>query len=1729
MWKDKVPVKRGECWNEVDWGYRRDMPTPQDGKRQCVAYHASHALSTKNTYCVFPSGVQVHTHGLRSNAPIHTVKEDGGAHDPRYKLTKDRVSYPCGQLRSTSGTFPCGVALRTCDLHITDESVLVHRKDDHNPFFMVSLVLNLWMMQKQHVQIIMWDDAGPQPVDDIFTRMWGKKLLYANALLEKTICFDAPLWTIPNEYTGPLMMHLNDAQQCQKSSMIEAFVKDVHALYPIPNRHGQTVTFVGRRHYNKRTIGRVWTNEREIVEALTKARPDLNVRLVYYEDITFEEQMHTDRTTDIMVGMHGAGLVHALFMERGSHVVEVFPRHKRRWGYRNIAQYRGFTYDDFRGGRDGAHESKTMPVQEWLTYWEKRFQKKGGTLSKGITTGHGENKITDRILTLVPNGTVFVEMGANDGLNSNTHLLEQLGWSGLCIEAGSTNFGKLQRNRPVCTNVNAVVSEKEAEVIFREFPSGILYGHSGLKDSRSDVDWHSLISTHQASFIDHSVRTMTMQTIFIKYGVTDIDYFSLDVEGAEMLILRNYPFEMYPVRVWSIESNKLDRMKLVTFMDGKGYRCEHYDGTNTICERFSHKSIQKYKRCISSSIFLPDDSHRAKYKATVPGAVASAAKLLPDWQILIYYDDSVSSEFRRKVDKAASSIVWIKKNKNIGRDGTFWRFEAIGFCQMVIFRDIEMKWYQMSDVWAIRDFEARKESLGYIQLVHQRGVCHAFETKKYGRCRRQTLGGVYMMKKTSFDMKTAISNWHNRAEFGQDEYFLTEIVHPIGNSVVYYDPVPKIKASVYRSEWNETYIEMPIRWGVEGGSVLSTSPRERLTALFKGPTLVSHPPLSETTRILVAQLAVSCDPVRTTRGYDLCVYPRGEDLISDRLRASGSWENDLLVQLNRFLSQYPDSLFIDVGANIGSWSVDAAHQGHDVVAFEPLWGNYERMVGSFKHNNLTALLFPIGVAEDFGVFTFRTHANNYGANRMIRSNRSSGVFGVDFGVGHRLDQVLRTVNGRDLILKIDVEGMDCAIVVSMDDFFRRNQVRALFMVFHLKSMSTCSDPDTWQQFWSVVERHSLSLRGNLFQKDAPYEPGMGKNTLWISKNGVRTGRPAPNVDANDGVQDPLLIDVGGIAGEGDNFVITNKDTLDITNEQACKRFLNGRRVTAYKSEHVFEHFTESEALSAAKNMFKSLVPGGYARIAVPDGFLPSAKYQEHIKLGSWVSGFGPGHQVVWNIHTLSGVFRTAGFRIHPLEYWSKTGYFHSIPWKDSDGVIKRSTHATKKTMFDDIPHTSLLIDAFKPLPQSTAVSKIGVCLTGGLRRTGNAIIILANAIRTLTNGEFLVLTGAWRDWFISFFGEHPRVQTNASGCSKRLQGGKMYEWFPFDEINPVIPTLLPKRSIRTRAENIYSKGTFTSVHGRWLGGECFMRANMSATFCHGSELYHHTCEQRGTDFPSNATVVLFSDQERPDLDKTFSIVDTTIFFVQLWSQTLSETHYGNPMSSLDYIVAHWRHYVHNKSTEPLSCYRHLFIPFTPHNTPHKDTSLETFHDRFSGGGMNRPEQALLARTYANAVSVFEWGMGSSTLIAAHVGIKQLTAVDSAPTWVNKVRSILNRPQYTFRHADIGPVIQFGNPKDQSRKDKWPDYSLQVTRESESFDVYVVDGRFRVACACQAMLHGRADSLVMIHDFGRDAYQVLLTLADKVEQVRVLAGLRRKTMVSDKDIQAVWQQYKFIQT
>ena len=72
-------------------------------------------------------------------------------------------------------------------------------------------------------------------------------------------------------------------------------------------------------------------------------------------------------------------------------------------------------------------------------------------------------------------------------------------------------------------------------------------------------------------------------------------------------------------------------------------------------------------------------------------------------------------------------------------------------------------------------------------------------------------------------------------------------------------------------------------------------------------------------------------------GPAVCLFPDDEDeFISKTIRSSGLWEPRILNDtFKKILSDDAELGMIDIGANIGVYSLVTAAMGHDVVAVEP--------------------------------------------------------------------------------------------------------------------------------------------------------------------------------------------------------------------------------------------------------------------------------------------------------------------------------------------------------------------------------------------------------------------------------------------------------------------------------------------------------------------------------------------------------------------------------------------------------------------------------------------------------------------------------------------------------------------------------------------------------------------------------------------------------------------------
>jgi len=166
----------------------------------------------------------------------------------------------------------------------------------------------------------------------------------------------------------------------------------------------------------------------------------------------------------------------------------------------------------------------------------------------------------------------FVEFGATDGvLLSNTYLLEnKFAWSGVCIEPNPKLFEKLKLNRTCKVSMACIgaTTGEEVEFIFADAFGGIKsYAH---EDMHSDKRMAYFKTGEATNLITISLNDFLKQI----NAPRDIDYISIDTEGSEYDIIRNFPFEEWNIQMMTIEHNYTERRADVRkLMRSKGYHC----------------------------------------------------------------------------------------------------------------------------------------------------------------------------------------------------------------------------------------------------------------------------------------------------------------------------------------------------------------------------------------------------------------------------------------------------------------------------------------------------------------------------------------------------------------------------------------------------------------------------------------------------------------------------------------------------------------------------------------------------------------------------------------------------------------------------------------------------------------------------------------------------------------------------------------------------------------------------------------------------------------------------------------------------------------------------------------------------------------------------------------------------------------------------------------------------
>lgn len=184
--------------------------------------------------------------------------------------------------------------------------------------------------------------------------------------------------------------------------------------------------------------------------------------------------------------------------------------------------------------------------------------------------------------------------------------------------------------------------------------------------------------------------------------------------------------------------------------------------------------------------------------------------------------------------------------------------------------------------------------------------------------------------------------------------------------------------------------------------------------------------------------------------------------------------------------------------------------------------------------------------------------------------------------------------------------------------------------------------------------------------------------------------------------------------------------------------------------------------------------------------------------------------------------------------------------------------------------------------------------------------------------------------------------------------------------------------------------------------------------------------------------------------------------------------------------------------------------------------------------MTENEIALLQRELGRCQRYLEFGAGNSTKTA--VGTKHIERIDSVESSADfleqfvlcdeAVKQAVEADILHCHIVDIGETGRWGFPV--GARDKWPDYSEKIFEVDQGWDLVLIDGRFRVACALGAWLHLRDEVKILIHDFKeRPYYHILLEFFECKERVDSFVLLEKKQGINREKVEMLRQRYRYL--
>ncbi|KAF3771449.1 family 61 glycosyltransferase [Cryphonectria parasitica EP155] len=252
-------------------------------------------------------------------------------------------------------------------------TVLIKREGELNPWHclleILSLSLSMDVLQMsprdgeqgpafftpldaENTQVVILDERKDGPYFDLWQLFAKKPIVRINELpADDDALAGNVIIPLPGA-SNPLWQGDWDPNPCAHSDLLRTFSWRVLHHYDIPDTlDGEdkvVVTFIDRREQR-----RLVDMDRHLA-ALRNRYKHAVINVVDLAALPFPEQIRLVRNSDVLAGVHGAGLTHGLWMKEHSAMVEILPEVLNHKGFRNFAGALGHDYFSTHGTKPPA-------------------------------------------------------------------------------------------------------------------------------------------------------------------------------------------------------------------------------------------------------------------------------------------------------------------------------------------------------------------------------------------------------------------------------------------------------------------------------------------------------------------------------------------------------------------------------------------------------------------------------------------------------------------------------------------------------------------------------------------------------------------------------------------------------------------------------------------------------------------------------------------------------------------------------------------------------------------------------------------------------------------------------------------------------------------------------------------------------------------------------------------------------------------------------------------------------------------------------------------------------------------------------------------------------------------------------------------------------------------------------------------------------------------------------